>query len=175
MPLGSTAEPHGRQVDPSEGNDTWKKKKPSTALLTKEQFSGLVGCTIRQISKLIAEGVLTLDTQGRLELYGSVKSYCQRLVGIASQRQDATLQKAKIRQTEAAAEKIEIENKKKLGEYLDVAEVESEWSGILRDLRARMLAVPSRVAQRHGTLNNHTVDMIDREIRDALTELGNAK
>jgi phage terminase Nu1 subunit (DNA packaging protein) len=50
--------------------------------------------------------------------------------------------------------------------------VEIEWSGVLRTIRAGMLAVPSRVAARLPHLNKHDVAGIDAEIRAALAEIG---
>ena len=44
---------------------------------------------------------------------------------------------------------------------------------ILSGVRARMLAVPSRAAQRLPHMTAHDVGEIDREIRDALSELSN--
>jgi phage terminase Nu1 subunit (DNA packaging protein) len=55
---------------------------------------------------------------------------------------------------------------------LDSAQVEREWSSILSGIRARLLAVPSRAAQRLPHLTAHDVAEVDREIRDALAELG---
>jgi terminase small subunit / prophage DNA-packing protein len=44
---------------------------------------------------------------------------------------------------------------------------------VLRTVRAGMLAVLSRAAQRLPHLTAHDVTMIDREVRDVLTEIGN--
>jgi phage terminase Nu1 subunit (DNA packaging protein) len=43
---------------------------------------------------------------------------------------------------------------------------------VLRTVRAGMLAVPSRAAQRLPHLTAHDVSEIDREVRDVLTEIG---
>jgi phage terminase Nu1 subunit (DNA packaging protein) len=57
---------------------------------------------------------------------------------------------------------------------LDAAEVEREWSGVLRTIRAGMLAVPSRIGARLPHLTAADVDEIDREVRAVLTELTKA-
>lgn len=67
--------------------------------------------------------------------------------------------------------KLEIANAKARGELLPTAEVEKEWASILRDVRAAMLALPSRLQQKLPHLTAHDVATIDREIRDALAEL----
>jgi phage terminase Nu1 subunit (DNA packaging protein) len=58
------------------------------------------------------------------------------------------------------------------GELVEVSAVEAEWSGILRTVRAGMLAVPSRCAARLPHLTPHDVAEIDREVRTVLTEIG---
>jgi len=52
------------------------------------------------------------------------------------------------------------------------ADVEREWGDVLRQVRARILAVPSRLRQ-SLTLAPADVELIDRELCEALTELGN--
>jgi phage terminase Nu1 subunit (DNA packaging protein) len=56
-------------------------------------------------------------------------------------------------------------------ELVPAAAVEAEWSSVLRTVRAGMLAVPSRLSQRLSPA--HDVSEIDREVRAALTEIGN--
>jgi phage terminase Nu1 subunit (DNA packaging protein) len=60
------------------------------------------------------------------------------------------------------------------GRLLDADAVEAEWSSILRGVRAGMLAVPSRVAQRLLHLTAHDVAEIDAEVRATLSEVGEA-
>lgn len=55
---------------------------------------------------------------------------------------------------------------------LDAGEVETTWSGILRQVRVGMLAVPSRAAQRLPHLTAHDVAEIDAEVRAVLMEVG---
>jgi phage terminase Nu1 subunit (DNA packaging protein) len=62
--------------------------------------------------------------------------------------------------------------KERNGQLLDAAATESKWSRIIADARNRLLACPGRIASRIGHLQKSEVDVIDREIRNALTELG---
>jgi phage terminase Nu1 subunit (DNA packaging protein) len=55
---------------------------------------------------------------------------------------------------------------------VEAAAIEAEWAGVLRMIRASLLAVPSRVAARLPHL--HDVSEIDAEIRAALGEIGGA-
>jgi phage terminase Nu1 subunit (DNA packaging protein) len=74
-----------------------------------------------------------------------------------------TAQRARL--AAAQADLAELKAKKLSGELVEAAAVEAEWSAILRSVRAAMLAVPSRVAQRLPHLTAHDVAEIDREVR----------
>lgn len=52
------------------------------------------------------------------------------------------------------------------------AEVEAEWTATFRGVRARMLAVPGRVAQQLPMLTRADVAIVEQEVRDALAEAG---
>jgi phage terminase Nu1 subunit (DNA packaging protein) len=64
-----------------------------------------------------------------------------------------------------------LKNARARGELIAAADVEADWSGMLRTVRAGMLAVPSRVQQRLPHLTAHDVTEIDREVRAGLVEL----
>jgi hypothetical protein len=69
----------------------------------------------------------------------------------------------------------ETTGKKLRGELVEASAVEAEWAGVLRTVRAGMLAVPSRVAQRLPHLNAHDISEIDLEVRDALYTIGSGE
>jgi phage terminase Nu1 subunit (DNA packaging protein) len=58
----------------------------------------------------------------------------------------ATKQRGRL--AAAQADVAEIKAAKLRGSLVEAAEVEAAWSGVLRTVRAGMLAVPSRVSQR---------------------------
>src|ERR1700738_2897460 len=66
--------------------------------------------------------------------------------------------------------KAELQNAATRGALLDAGDVEREWTATFAGVRTRMLAVPSRAAQRLPHLGAHDVSEIDREVRDALAE-----
>ena len=72
----------------------------------------------------------------------------------------------------AQADLAEIKAARQRGSLLEAEAVEREWSDVLRTVRAGMLAVPSRVAQRLPHLTAHDVSEIDAEIRTVLAEIG---
>jgi phage terminase Nu1 subunit (DNA packaging protein) len=82
----------------------------------------------------------------------------------------ATKQRGRL--AAAQANFAEIEAAKMRGDLVDAAEVEAELSGVLRTVRAGLLAVPSRVSQRLPHLSPHDVAEIDAEVRTVLTDLG---
>jgi phage terminase Nu1 subunit (DNA packaging protein) len=56
--------------------------------------------------------------------------------------------KSRARLAESQATLVELKAAKLRGELVDAAEVEKVWGGVLRTVRAAMLAVPSRCAAR---------------------------
>jgi phage terminase Nu1 subunit (DNA packaging protein) len=82
----------------------------------------------------------------------------------------ATAERARL--AAAQADLAELKAAKQRRTLLDAGEVEAEWSGVLRTVRAGMLAVPSRCAARLPHLTAHDVSEIDAEVRAVLTQIG---
>jgi phage terminase Nu1 subunit (DNA packaging protein) len=77
-----------------------------------------------------------------------------------------------IRRKESAnALMRQLEYEQKSGRLLPADEVEALWRGHITDARKRLLTVPSRVCARIAHLSRAEVEVIDREIRDALCDL----
>jgi len=70
----------------------------------------------------------------------------------------------------AQAQLAEIRAAKMRGELVPAADVEREWTAALSDLRAGLLALPSRVGAKLA-LSRETVAAIDSEIRITLSAL----
>jgi phage terminase Nu1 subunit (DNA packaging protein) len=83
--------------------------------------------------------------------------------------------KARGRLANAQARLAETKLNQLSGELVEASAVDAEWMGILRVVRAGMLAVTSRVAQRLPSLTKHDLIEIDNEIRAVLAELGTGK
>jgi len=84
------------------------------------------------------------------------------------------LKAEKIRQSREAADKLALQNAASRGELVRSSDVESAWSNVLRDVRAMMLAVPSRCGASLPHLSAHDVGAIDTEIKSALRGLADA-
>ncbi|MFZ1348267.1 MAG: hypothetical protein WAT35_03910 [Tabrizicola sp.] len=65
------------------------------------------------------------------------------------------------------AQKLEIENAKRLGELLPVEEVRATWGQMVIDLRQAILAIPSRITG----LSRAQMVQLDAELREALGEI----
>ncbi len=133
----------------------------------------------------ITPGALTAlgkrDTVVRLghdayDLEESTRRYVASLRETASGRGgeeqvlNLTGERARLAREQADAQALK--NAVARGENVPAIEVERAWADILRGLRSRLLAVPSRLRQTVPHLTTSDVTLIDRELRDALQELG---
>src|SRR5258705_11395366 len=83
-----------------------------------------------------------------------------------------SLHGARTRKEHALATLRELEVRRRQGELVEAVAVEREWAGIVRQVRAAMLAVPSRVRSRLPHLTAHDAGVLDEEVRAALAALG---
>ena len=81
----------------------------------------------------------------------------------------------KARLAKAQADAQEMRNAVARGELVSVDDVARRWSAILSTVRSRMLAVVGRVQRAHPDLAAAASATIDRELRQALKELSDAK
>jgi terminase small subunit / prophage DNA-packing protein len=144
-------------------------------LISTEQLADLLALTVQHVGVLARQGVVKQAGRGRFHRRASIRSYCLDMRQKATGRGVTTpLIAEKTRLAREQADKIELQNAAARGELLPATDVEASWAATLREIRAGMLALPSRLQQRLDHLTAHDVTAIDREIRDLLTELGNA-
>lgn len=136
-----------------------------------------LGMSERQIARLAQEGRAVRLGRNRYDLQASVLAYLKWLRDQVPAGRSATgsartrLSDERERLVREQADAVALKNAQSRGELVPSAEVEREWANVLRDVRAAMLAVPSRVQSRIGHLTIADVAAIDREVRDALTEM----
>lgn len=140
------------------------------AIMSTAQLADLLKISTRNVDMLVTKGVLAKTGPAKFDTRAAIAAY----VAYARKGGNADIDAEKLRLTREQADKIEIQNATARRELVPASEVERTWSGILRDVRAAMLAIPSRVQQRLSHLTAHDVAEIDREIRDALRETANA-
>ena len=137
----------------------------------------MLGVSLDRITSLTNEGTVIKVGRGQYDLNASVRNYCGRLRGAASGRggeeQILDLTKERARLAKEQADGAAMKNAQLRGEFVSADEVERGWASILRRVQARLMAVPSRVRQVEH-FSQSQVSAIDREIRDALTELASA-
>ncbi|MET4684890.1 hypothetical protein [Brevundimonas faecalis] len=146
---------------------------------SKADLAAFLGITARRISQLVEDGVVKSVGRGRdaFNVADATRTYCAFLSDKARGRlgEGDPLKEQKIRQASEAADRLAMQNARDRGELVSAAAVEAEWGATLRGVRAAMLAVPARVHSRVPTLTAHDLAELDREIRDALTEIGEGR
>lgn len=152
---------------------------PSTpTFVTRADLARWLGVTSAGLQKHIDSGVLTKTPDG-YDLHESIIAYCAHLREGASGRPGseaaAKNADAKERLTVAQAEAQEMKNKIAKGALINAEAAERAWADALRNLRAQLLGIPSRLRMRLGHLQPSDITTIDREIRDTLTDIGNAR
>lgn len=139
-----------------------------------DELAMWIGLSPNRIHTLARLGRLPRNPDRSFPLRQAVSVYCEQArQGALGRRADGELAQEKIRLARANAEKVEAANARARGELAPLAEIEREWAGILRDVRAALLALPSRAAARLGHLTPHDVKTLDSEVRAVLEELAN--
>ena len=176
LPFGASdplADLLGNLIEPS--------PKPSTGnLISETELADLLGLTSSRIRTLTRDGVLKRTAPATYERREAVRSYAHALrealtkKGHASKGGDA-LAAEKLRLATAQADKLERANAADRGNLIPVSDVAREWAGVLRGVRAGLLALPSRVGSRLGHLTPHDLSEIDLEVRSTLNDLSEAE
>jgi len=128
------------------------------------------------LSDLKKRGIAVHLGHDSYDLEETVRRYVVQLRGVAAgwgdQDTAPQLTKERARLAKEQADAQALKNAALRGELVRADDVERAWTDLLRQVRARILAVPARVRQ-SLTLEPRVAEAIDRELRDALTELGN--
>lgn len=141
------------------------------AEVTASRLATLLGLSQRAVLDLAARDVIKRGvTRGGYRLAESIHSYCSHLRKLAQGQggeaaiAEAAKQRAALSKAQAELAKAKAERMK--GEVVPVTDVQREWTGRLRALRARILAVGDKL--RHLPAKDHASVMT--ELRAALTE-----
>jgi len=136
----------------------------------------LLGLSSGALADLKKRGIAVHLGHDAYDLEATVRAYVTHLRGVAagwgSEEQAINLTAERARLAKEQADAQALKNAALRGELVPAADVERAWGDVLRQVRARILAVPSRLRQ-SLTLAPADADLIDRELREALTELGN--
>lgn len=142
-----------------------------------KDLCGLLGVSSGALTDLKKRGLAVHLAHDVYDLEATVQNYVTHLRSIAAgwgtadQAANLTAERTRLAKEQADAQAIK--NAKLRGDLIEAKEVERGWSDLLRKLRAHLLAIPPRLRQ---TLELSAADaeVIDRAVREALTELGHA-
>ena len=145
------------------------------AIVSAAELCELLAVSDNRGRDLAHRGVFVKVDRNRFDTRASLRAFSVDLQTTAKRgNAGSELDREKVRVQKATAEKLELQNAEARRELVPAAEVEKQWANVLRDVRAAMLALPSRIQQRLGHLSPHDLTTMDREIRDALAEIANA-
>lgn len=145
------------------------------------ELADLLGITANRIRTLARDGTIKRIAPATYSRKEAVRAYCARLresaerAGRPSEAGSEALKAERLRLAREQADKLELANAAARAELVKAADVEREWSGILRDVRSALLAVPSRTGASLPHLTPHDIAKIEEGIRDALEGLAGAK
>jgi len=140
------------------------------------ELAGWLGVSSQSIAAFANDGKVVRISRGKYDLQASVQTYTRHLREVAAMRggeaQILDLNQERARLAREQADGQELKNRQLRKELVLAADVEREWSDILRGVRAGILAVTSRVRAAVGLTPEQAIE-IDAELRRVLTELGN--
>lgn len=129
------------------------------------------------LTDLKKRGIAVHLAHDSYDLTATTRAYVQHLRGMAAgwgtgdQAANLTSERARLAKEQADAQAIK--NAKLRGELVEASEVERTWADALRQLRARIMAVPSRLRSELPDIDPQVIDAMDRALRTTLTEVGN--
>jgi phage terminase Nu1 subunit (DNA packaging protein) len=132
------------------------------------------GLSSTVVASFARRGVMVRAGRKGFDLEASVRAYCQHMrEAVAAQGRPAQsgTGKERARLAKAQADAIELKNARARGTLLDAGEVEREWTGILRTVRAGVMQIPRRVGSQLG-LTPEQVRRLENECRTVLAEIG---
>lgn len=134
-------------------------------------LADMIDLTEARVVALARSGAIPRVSAGRYDQREAVRAYIRyvRANPLGRKTADPALADERRRLVGEQADREAHRNAVARGELVAAADVKTEWESILTDVRAALLAVPSRVPE----LDRATVDRLDREIRSALEALAN--
>lgn len=159
----------------TKGNLEATSKSAPPKVATSAEVGEWLGISAQAVAALGRRGVIGKVGPRGYVLKDAVRKYAehlrQALLGRGGADAAATAAKQRARLAKAQADMVEQKVRRAAGELLDAGEVEREWSGVLRTVKAGMLAIPSRCGARLPHLGPHDISTIDGEVRAALAEV----
>lgn len=139
------------------------------------ELADLLGVSKRAVSDFVERGIVVKTERNRYDMRRSIQLYCEHLRTMAAGRSgdgaDAlTTERARLAREQA--DQTAMKNAAMRREMIPITDVRHEWTSIGRRIRNGIMSVPSRCRQMLPHLTTFDVDVIDRELRSALSDLG---
>lgn len=143
--------------------------------MTQAQFARHIGMSPKTIHGYVKRGVLALDDAGKLPMPDSRHTLFRHLSETAAGRggsdgqADLSLERALLARSQREGQ--ELKNAAAKGEYVSADAVARRWGDMCSSFRSRLLALSSQIPVLIPHLTRAELEILDREIRSALTEL----
>lgn len=153
------------------------KQDTNGIIVNTKALAKMFGVTERRVRQFVEEGVIDRVGHGRFNLMDTVNKYIVHLrlsnEGMDESDVEESLEYEKYLHEKAKREKAEIELAHIKGQMHAAAEVEKVMNNMLTSFRAKMLALPTKVAPSLIAQDDisQIESMIESQIHEALTEL----
>ncbi|RWQ89267.1 MAG: DNA packaging protein [Mesorhizobium sp.] len=148
-----------------------QRDTPRQVIVNAAKLADLIDLSEARVVALARSGAIPRVSAGRYDQREAVRAYIRyvRANPLGRKSNDPALADERRRLVREQADREAHRNAVARGELVAAADVKAAWESILTDVRAAMLAIPSRVPE----LDRATVERLDREIRTALEALAN--
>ena len=143
--------------------------------LTIDELAALTGVSTRWIAKLQRDGIVPAPTKGAYPAEESIKrlfGYYRSKGGEGDGKLDK-LDSQRARLTKSKADIADFQRKRMIGEYVERARVIASITSIIAIVTARLLAIPTKIAQRLATTTKAAdcEELTRKAIEEALENL----
>jgi phage terminase Nu1 subunit (DNA packaging protein) len=151
------------------------RSKPADGALTQSAFAEHVGISRQRVSRFVREGAIPTNADGKIPHPAGLHAFIEHLTETAAGRggggAQAELAKERAALARVQREALELKTRAHRDDYVLLADVEKKWNQSCTYVRNRLLAIPSHLPTDLPHLTRHELSVIDRYIRDALTEI----
>lgn len=143
-------------------------------LYTSKVVAQYLNLTERRVRQLRDEGIIREKRPGLYDLVDTMARYI-KYIGSGS-KTDLNDERAKL--TRVKREAAEMENRARKAELMEVGDVEKAYSTLMMNFRARVLALPQKLAPAVASMEGDQQQIQDRiqaELEEALETLSNVK
>jgi phage terminase Nu1 subunit (DNA packaging protein) len=141
--------------------------------ISTSELAVVLGINERTVGKLVGKKILRREARGCFDLTDALQAYLAYREGlVAAEHGSGTYGKARAQLYLERARMARLKREEIEGELLPSSKVLAGWSAILANVKARMLAIPSKCAPRLVGLKSaaEAKAIIETEVYEALEE-----